>query len=60
MKGWKTLLFSALVAVLGVLQTADLADILGDNAGPALVIIGAISAALRMVTTGPAVVGKSE
>lgn len=51
LKGWKTLLFSAAVALVGVAQAADWIDLLGSETGGYVVTgIGIISAALRFLT----------
>ena len=50
--GWKTLIFSALVALLGVLQAANWVDLLGSStAGYVVTAIGILSAVLRMFTS---------
>jgi hypothetical protein len=57
LKGWRTLALSLALAVVGVLQTADWATIVGPGAvGPVMLWISAIVAALRLVTNSP--VGK--
>jgi hypothetical protein len=54
LKGWRTLLVSLAVAVVGVLQTADWATIVGPAAvGPVMVAIGVAVALLRAVTDTP-------
>ena len=56
--GWKTLIFSAAVALLGVAQAADWTNLLGaSKAGYIVAGIGAIGAVLRLFTSTP--VGKS-
>jgi hypothetical protein len=51
LKGWRTILFSAAVAVLGVLQTADWATILTPRyVGPAMLGVAIMVAVLRSVT----------
>ena len=53
-KGWKTLGFAALIALVGVLQTFDWATIIPPDktwSGVALIAIGAGIAALRTITT---------
>lgn len=56
--GWKTLLFNAGVALLGVAQSADWTNVLGSHsAGYATVAIGVVGAVLRMFTATP--VGKA-
>jgi hypothetical protein len=59
MKGYRTLLFSLAVAVVGVLQSFDWASIIApEQAGVALTVVGVIGAALRFLTSTP--VGSSE
>jgi hypothetical protein len=54
MKGFRSLLFSLAVAVVGVLQAADWATIVpADKAGLALTIVGVVSAVLRFFTSTP-------
>lgn len=55
MKGWRTLAFSAAVALLGVAQAADWTSILGSSpyAGWVTLGIGAAVAALRVITNTP-------
>lgn len=56
--GWKTLIFSALVALLGVAQSADWVNLLGSaTAGYVVTGIGVVGAVLRLFTSTP--VGKS-
>lgn len=56
--GWKTLIFSAAVALLGVAQSADWTNLLGSShAGYVVMGIGAVGAILRLFTSTP--VGKS-
>lgn len=53
-QGWKTLIFSAAIAVFGVLETFDWTTVFSeDKAGIAITIIGIISAGLRFVTKSP-------
>lgn len=53
-KGWKTLLFSAAIAVAGVLQTADWATIVGPRqVGPAMLAVSVVVAVLRALTDTP-------
>lgn len=54
LKGWRTLLISLAIAVVGVLQTADWATLVGENAvGPVMVAIGIAVGALRAFTDTP-------
>jgi hypothetical protein len=58
LKGWRTLLFSLLVAGIGVLQSTDWATIVPERyVGPTILAIGLAVAALRVLTTSP--VGRS-
>lgn len=58
MKGYKTLIWSLLLAVVGVLQAFDWTTVVPASAqGWVLIAIGAVTAALRYVTTTP--VGKA-
>lgn len=53
-KGWKTMIASALVAAVGVMEAADWSEIVPDeNKGLALMLIGVAFAVLRAVTTTP-------
>jgi hypothetical protein len=54
LKGWRTLLLSLALAVVGVLQTADWANIVGPAAvGPVMMLISAAVAVLRLLTNTP-------
>lgn len=54
LKGWKTLIFSASVALIGVLQAADWVSLLGsETAGYVVTGIGIVSAILRFMTDTP-------
>ena len=56
MQGWRTLLFAAAVALVAVLQTADLVHLIPQDqswSGAVMIAIGAVIAALRYITTGP-------
>lgn len=54
MKGYRTLLFSLAVAVVGVLQSFDWASVVPpEQAGIALTVIGVAGAILRFLTTTP-------
>jgi hypothetical protein len=55
--GWKTLIFSAAVALVGVLEATDWINLLdAQTAGYVVTAIGIVSAALRFLTSTP--VGK--
>ncbi|HEY7460098.1 MAG TPA: hypothetical protein VH765_15245 [Xanthobacteraceae bacterium] len=59
MKGYRTLLFSLAVAIVGVLQSFDWATVIApEHAGIALTVIGVAGAVLRFLTSTP--VGASE
>lgn len=59
MKGSRTIVFSAALAALGVLEAADWTNLVGDqNAGVILLAVGAVSAALRAVTNTPVFKGE--
>jgi hypothetical protein len=59
MKGYRTLVFSLAVALVGVLQTFDWATVIPpDKAGLALTVVGVVSTVLRFLTTTP--VGESQ
>ena len=54
LKGWKILIFSAGVALIGVLQAADWVSLLGsETAGYVVTGIGIVSAILRFMTDTP-------
>lgn len=60
MKGWRTLLFAVAVAVVGVLEATDWAELVPDGPEKGWYLLG-ISigiAVLRVLTTTP--VGRSE
>ena len=53
-KGWRTIVASSALAILGVLQTADWTTIVQpQQVGPVMVGIGAVGALLRFFTTTP-------
>ena len=53
LKGWRTLLWSLLLATLGVLETLDFATVLPDGPSRAweLIFIALVTAWLRIITT---------
>jgi hypothetical protein len=57
LKGWRTLLFGAAVALLGLLDALSALDITPllpeGKAGAAMAAIGVVTIVLRLVTTGP-------
>lgn len=53
-KGWRTVLLSMALAVVGVLQTADWATIVGpEQVGPTMLAVAIVVAVLRAVTDTP-------
>jgi hypothetical protein len=54
MKGYRTLLFSLGVAIVGVLQSFDWASVIApEQAGIALTVVGVAGAILRFLTSTP-------
>jgi hypothetical protein len=54
-KNWRTLIFGALLVLLGGVQAADLATILPEAwTGVGMAVVGAIVMVLRAFTSGPA------
>jgi hypothetical protein len=54
MRGYRTLITSAVIAVLGVIQQADLVQIVPSGYdGLAMTLIGAVMAGLRFTTATP-------
>lgn len=54
LKGWRTVLLSTLIAVVGVLQTTDWATIVGPSqVGPTMLAIAIAVAVLRVLTDTP-------
>ena len=54
MKGYRTLLFSLAVAVVGVMQSFDWASVVPpEQAGIALTVVGIAGAVLRFLTSTP-------
>ena len=57
LKGWRTMLVSVFLAIVGVLQTADWATIVAPRqVGPVMLAVGILVAVLRTLTDTP--VGK--
>ena len=53
-KGWRTLLVSLAIAIVGVLQSTDWRSLIPeDRVGPVMVAIGVVMAVLRVATDGP-------
>jgi hypothetical protein len=53
-KGWRTVMLSVLLAVVGVLQTADWATIVPPRAvGPVMLAVAIAVAVLRVLTDTP-------
>jgi len=58
MKGWKTLLFAILVAIMGALEQFDFSQIFtGENGGLWLGVVGIIIGVLRKFTNSPMLKG---
>jgi hypothetical protein len=54
LKGWKTMIVSSVLAIVGVLQTADWATIVSpQHVGPTILVIAIVVAVLRSVTSTP-------
>lgn len=54
MKGYRTLLFSLAVAIVGALESFDWTDLVPpDQAGLALTAVGVAAAVLRFLTSTP-------
>ena len=54
LKGWKTLITALVVAVAGVLQSADWATIIRpEHVGPTMLLIAILVAVLRAITDTP-------
>jgi len=54
LKGWRTVIVAVTLAIVGVLQTADWATIVGPRqVGPVMLGIGIVVAVLRTLTDGP-------
>jgi hypothetical protein len=54
LKGWRTLLVSLAIAVVGVLQSADWATIVpAEHVGTVMLVIGVLVAVLRTLTDTP-------
>ena len=53
-KGWRTVALSTLLAIVGVLQTADWATIVAPRqVGPVMLAVGILVAVLRTLTDTP-------
>ena len=54
LKGWRTILINAALAVLGILETADFTDLLSESAiGYVLLGVSVLNMILRKMTTTP-------
>lgn len=53
LKGYRTQIWNALIAVFGVLEAADMSFLPDQYKGQAIVVIAVVSAVLRQITTGP-------
>ena len=61
MKGWRTLIFAIIVAVVGVLQAFDWASVIPQDqtwSGMAMIALAGIMALLRTITN--TTIGKSQ
>lgn len=58
--GWKTLVFGVATALLGVLQSAEITDIVAQYPGIVTTVIGVAVIVLRFITTTPIFIGKDE
>ncbi len=53
-KGWRTLLVSLAIAIVGVLQSTDWRSLIPEErVGPVMMAIGVVMAVLRLATNGP-------
>ena len=58
LKGWKTVIFNVITALVGVAEATDWTGLIGDPAaGYALIAVAMVNTILRFVTTTP--VGKA-
>ncbi len=53
MKGWKTIVVSGGVIVLGILESQGITSIVASHPGGFATAVGIVMAALRWVTTSP-------
>ncbi len=53
LKGYRTQIWNAAVAVFGILEAADMSFLPDEYKGQAIVVIACVSAVLRQITTGP-------
>lgn len=54
MKGWRTVIFNSIFAVLGVLEATDWIDIVSPEMAPIIVaIVGIVNVVLRKYTNTP-------
>lgn len=51
MTGWKTLLFGVSTALLGLLQSAEITNIVAQHPGMITTVVGVMIVVLRFVTT---------
>ena len=53
-KGWRTLLLSLAIAIVGILQSTDWPTLIPEAlVGPVMMAIGVTMAVLRILTDGP-------
>lgn len=54
MKGWRTLIFAALLALAGVIEQFDWASVIPEGwSGAVLLVVGVVVAWLRKITSTP-------
>lgn len=53
MNGYRTLIFNAMLAAWGVVESFDFASVIGNRAGYVMIAVGAIGSVLRLITTTP-------
>lgn len=54
MKGWRTIIVNAALAVLGILESADFTDLLSESAiGYVLLAVSVLNMILRKMTSTP-------
>jgi len=53
MKGWKTIALSVATIGLGVLQSADITNIVAEHPGAVTIAVGVLIAVFRYISTSP-------
>lgn len=51
MKGWKTIALSVATIGLGILQSAEVTNLVAEHAGAVTIVVGILIAAFRIITT---------